>query len=441
MLQDTRHQLKQQKGAIFVLTALLIPLLIAFLGAVVDFGNVYAHKARLQNAADAAVLAGAHQYAVNEETIDNHPRADNEAGDYVDRDMPLDSDSYAPQYDATEGDSCVYYRVRLTEKVPTFFIKYFYIDDVAVHVSSIASISYESTGGGNTEALFIFEKNFFPVNSIDNPDNFNIEGQITTTFDGKVYYTDGVGDTNNDPNHKPSYFKYSNQTDKLDYFFTEAARDKGMSVNQAINAGLTTQASYHAYDFSTFGKTIRSMPSKLATDQNAKSNYISEQTADGSVLKFTTEKTPNANITINHKLTGSSDKPVYILIDGQYNQWTGQTYYPDVVNISVDADTSRPLIICSMGPTKIHMNMNHHTFRGIIYAPYINDEGVLINANNGTFSGTIIANSINLQGGRGTYKYEDFGIDIGGGSGTSGGKKGISKNSKVALADDSVFND
>ena len=49
--------------------------------------------------------------------------------------------------------------------------------------------------------------------------------------------------------------------------------------------------------------------------------------------------------------------------------------------------------------------------------------------------------SINLQGGRGTYKYEDFGIDIGGGSGTSGGKKGISKNSKVALADDSVFND
>ena len=96
MLQDTRHQLKQQKGAIFVLTALLIPLLIAFLGAVVDFGNVYAHKARLQNAADAAVLAGAHQYAVNEETIDNHPRADNEAGDYVDRDMPLDSYSYAP---------------------------------------------------------------------------------------------------------------------------------------------------------------------------------------------------------------------------------------------------------------------------------------------------------------------------------------------------------
>ena len=42
---------RAQKGQIIVFTAFLLPLLIAATGFTVDFGNMYMHKARLQNAA------------------------------------------------------------------------------------------------------------------------------------------------------------------------------------------------------------------------------------------------------------------------------------------------------------------------------------------------------------------------------------------------------
>lgn len=49
---------KQERGAIFVLTALLLPVLFGFMGIAYDVGNLYIHKARLQNVTDAAALAG-----------------------------------------------------------------------------------------------------------------------------------------------------------------------------------------------------------------------------------------------------------------------------------------------------------------------------------------------------------------------------------------------
>lgn len=61
LLQNLRY-VKQERGAIFVLTALLLPVLFGFLGLGYDVGNLYMHKARLQNTADAAALAGARGY-------------------------------------------------------------------------------------------------------------------------------------------------------------------------------------------------------------------------------------------------------------------------------------------------------------------------------------------------------------------------------------------
>ena len=49
--------LRSEHGQQFVLVALLLPFLIAFLGLVVDVGNVFVHQRRVQNAADAAAAA------------------------------------------------------------------------------------------------------------------------------------------------------------------------------------------------------------------------------------------------------------------------------------------------------------------------------------------------------------------------------------------------
>ncbi len=47
-----------QKGAVLVFMALMLPIVVFFSGMAIDFGRAYLHKAQLQNAADAAALAG-----------------------------------------------------------------------------------------------------------------------------------------------------------------------------------------------------------------------------------------------------------------------------------------------------------------------------------------------------------------------------------------------
>jgi Flp pilus assembly protein TadG len=47
-----------ERGQHMVQFALMLPVLIAFMGLVIDVGNAYAHQRRVQNAADAAATAG-----------------------------------------------------------------------------------------------------------------------------------------------------------------------------------------------------------------------------------------------------------------------------------------------------------------------------------------------------------------------------------------------
>lgn len=56
----------EQRGAFIVFTALAVWFLMMFVAFAVDFGNYYQHRTRLQNAADAAALAGVAKYADSE---------------------------------------------------------------------------------------------------------------------------------------------------------------------------------------------------------------------------------------------------------------------------------------------------------------------------------------------------------------------------------------
>lgn len=47
------------------------------------FGNMYSYKSNLQNAVDAAALAGASGYTAGGDTVDYHPEADEMAAEYL----------------------------------------------------------------------------------------------------------------------------------------------------------------------------------------------------------------------------------------------------------------------------------------------------------------------------------------------------------------------
>ena len=55
-------RIKNERGAYMVFFAILIPILFGCAGLAVDLGNGFARHARLQKAADAAVLAAAYVY-------------------------------------------------------------------------------------------------------------------------------------------------------------------------------------------------------------------------------------------------------------------------------------------------------------------------------------------------------------------------------------------
>ena len=57
----SQPSLRRQTGAVAIMTAFAIVLLIAMIGLVVDLGYLYTRKTELQNAADAAALAGARE--------------------------------------------------------------------------------------------------------------------------------------------------------------------------------------------------------------------------------------------------------------------------------------------------------------------------------------------------------------------------------------------
>ena len=65
-------QVPAQKGQVLIFYALMLPLLFLFVGVVGDFGWLYFNQSRLQNAADAAVVAGARELIEKDQALSDY---------------------------------------------------------------------------------------------------------------------------------------------------------------------------------------------------------------------------------------------------------------------------------------------------------------------------------------------------------------------------------
>ena len=70
MIRYIKKLISSQRGAFFVMTAMLLPLIVACGGVAIDMGNFYSHYAHLQNAADASAMASANVLKQNEDNED-----------------------------------------------------------------------------------------------------------------------------------------------------------------------------------------------------------------------------------------------------------------------------------------------------------------------------------------------------------------------------------
>ncbi|MBR1553389.1 MAG: Tad domain-containing protein, partial [Schwartzia sp.] len=266
----------KQAGGVIVLTALALPFFLACVGLAVDVGNLYIHRSRLQNTADAAALAGGREFANRQETVDAHPQADTEARSYTTLDMATLTGGALTdqQYKAQQtDDDTILYGVRLTENVPLYFMRVFGLTDAPVVADAAVAIGLVGSdgGNGNLRDLFLFRHKLKIVNSIENPDldqygKFS-HSKVKVTFDGNIAFTDGTGkNVDNASNFNYDELQYSTQAPTLDHFFTEKARAEGVIVQDAIDSYKNDKNTDYAhprifedYDMDDLGASTRSL--------------------------------------------------------------------------------------------------------------------------------------------------------------------------------------
>lgn len=137
--------LRGQKGAFLVLTAILVPVIFLFTCLAADLGKGWAYQSKLQNAADAAVLAGAYVYKVNQDQGNTRTRIREYMNSNMGRDgYKIDRIRYRyKEGDPTKGTLISLYA---SAEVPTNFISIIGQDSMHVSVVSTAKVTPDGKG-------------------------------------------------------------------------------------------------------------------------------------------------------------------------------------------------------------------------------------------------------------------------------------------------------
>lgn len=269
------NHIQKERGAVFVMTALLLPILFGFMGLAYDVGNLYMHKARLQNVADSAALAGARAFVENGEKIDGntlittpyynnynysendsapsynsnhlHSYADIAADAYIIKNIKnlhnsvkADKHSHLVLSNGSQTNPKSFFRVGLTEEVPLYFMPVLLKNQWSqtVNVEAIASLTKEegeppvvpTTTNTIFDNLYTFS-NYLNVmqGTMTNPDANSLNTRpnnggstINMTFDGQMVYTG---------NNASGFYKLQ---DSVQHMYTSEGKVEQINQNLSI---------------------------------------------------------------------------------------------------------------------------------------------------------------------------------------------------------------
>lgn len=217
---------KAQKGAFLVFTALMIPIIFLCAGFAVDLGNAWAYKSKLQNAADAAALAGAKEYGDNgQETVDKHGDADAQAERFLIANLGNDyfkthlaeGSTGKVRYQMkplTQNDSTkTYYRVYLSAKTDTTFMQMFNYKHMDVGVEAVAVVP-QMKQESNFDALFVAKNGFTNQSNVNGNQHGSNTNPVSATYTGHIYVAD---------ENKYNYYRANNDQDGRYKFFKPEA--------------------------------------------------------------------------------------------------------------------------------------------------------------------------------------------------------------------------
>lgn len=293
---------KEEKGTIIVLFAFLIVFMIGLVGLSADTGNVYHQRSMMQNAADAAALAGAYK-------LPSTTSASTAATQYAGLNGITGSDTLTITYPSNE------IKISITRQVKTFFAQIIGVNSFTVSVHAVA----KSIHGGNAFDYALFHgdtKTALDINGGteviqgDGHSNCNtiVHGSaltVTGTMESAGTFS-GTGPKIN----IGTIEEHANVIDMPDFSSLIAGHaGHSYSSNATFNGSMDVSGNIYANGSITFnGGKISGLGTAMATGDITvtNDNSYNNATSDGVCLY-----SQNGNITING---GKSGNVIYGII-------------------------------------------------------------------------------------------------------------------------------
>lgn len=207
-------RIKNERGAYMVFFAILIPILFGCAGLAVDLGNGFARHARLQKAADAAVLAAAYVYDKNDVTdLKTVAHTYLEANLYADTAMKdnykIDKITKRVYGDGTDETKGVLLSLYVSQNVDTTFMRILGLQKIPVSVEATARLVPDSpiTGDPGVFGFTMVAGYSGPVeNSGDLNKNAIYINSDNVYIHGKIHSNGPISIDNNNIGDKRSVF-------------------------------------------------------------------------------------------------------------------------------------------------------------------------------------------------------------------------------------------
>lgn len=184
---------RNKRGQTLVFFALLLPVLMGFIGLVVDVGTLYVEKARLQSSVDAAAAAG----ALDLKTLSDHGTSEATARDLLQKNgmSPTNAAAAAVTYPAKPGDpAALLIRISATEAVPTYFMRVLgFISDIPVSASATA----QAISGNGSFTFGLFAAKNLTLNGSNNQIGGDVYGGTSLSNNGSGITIAGTAETTN----------------------------------------------------------------------------------------------------------------------------------------------------------------------------------------------------------------------------------------------------
>lgn len=207
-------RIKNERGAYMVFFAILIPILFGCAGLAVDLGNGFARHARLQKAADAAVLAAAYVYDKDDVTdLKTVAHTYLEANLYADTAMrdnyKIDKITKRVYGDGTDETKGVLLSLYVSQNVDTTFMRILGLQKIPVSVEATARLVPDSPITGDP-GVFGFTMVAGYSGPVDNPGVLN-KNAIYINSDnvyihGKIHSNGPISIDHNNSGDKRSVF-------------------------------------------------------------------------------------------------------------------------------------------------------------------------------------------------------------------------------------------